>query len=121
MNSGDSEISRQVISVDISDRVLGVVVELKCLSERIDSVLHILGQHRVVRYGIARCLSDMPEVAGAEQCIQRGVVGIVLDGCLQLLLNLWNSVIVVSVVDSPETINGRSSRVFALTLRVCVR
>ena len=35
--------------------------------------------------------------------IECGILGVVLDGVLQLGLDLWNSAVLIAVIDAPET------------------
>ena len=55
-----------MIVVDLSDEMLTVVVEIDCLLEETGRSGHILAQHVRVRVRIARVLTNMPKVSGAE-------------------------------------------------------
>src|SRR6266702_1811515 len=111
MDGGDSQISGQMIVVDISDQVLAVVIEFKGFSKKADCVRQILLQDAEIEIGVPRVFAIMPEVRSPKKRIEGGIVRVALNGALQLGLYLRNSAVLIAVIDTPESFD----RCFACT------
>src|SRR5579862_464816 len=96
-----------MIIVDVADGMSGVVVKLQSLSEVVYCILHVLCQRGIVGNGVTFRLSDVPEVSGAKKRVEGGIAGIILNGSLKLRLYLGNAVVIVTVINGPETNDGR--------------
>src|SRR5258708_16994886 len=103
MDGGDSQISGQMIVVDISDQVFAVVIELKGFSKEVHWVGQILPQDAEIEIGVPRVFAIMPEVRCSKERIECGIVRVALNGGLQLGLYLRNSTVLIAVIDTPES------------------
>src|SRR6266852_6777592 len=99
-----------MVVVDVSDEVLAVVVEIQSLLEELSRSGHILLQNIPVRLRIARELTDVPKVGSSEQCVEHGIVRIMLKGCLKLGLHVRYRVVLVPVINVPESFDRRIAR-----------
>src|SRR6266702_4394293 len=111
MDRGDSQISGQMIVVDISDQVFAVVIELKGFSKKVDCVRQVLLQDAKIEISVPRVFAIMPEVRRPKKRIERGIVRVTLNGTLQLGLCLGNRAVLIAVIDTPESFD----RCFACT------
>src|SRR5215472_13301924 len=120
VNRRDSQISRQMVVVDVADRMLRVVIEVQSLLEQGGRGWHVLRKdllvRRLQRVGIPCHLPDMPEMSSAQQCVERWVVGIGVDRRFQFLLYFRDSRVVVPVVNRPELLNRSTADPRALTV-----
>src|SRR5438270_10112538 len=103
MDGGDSQISGQMIVVDISDQVFSVVIELEGFSKEVDCVGQILLQNAEIEIGVSRVFAIVPEVGRPKKRIECGIVRVALNGGLQLGLYLRNGAVLIAVVDTPKS------------------
>src|SRR4030088_1982662 len=103
MDGGDSQVTGQVIVVDISDQVFAVVIELKGFSEEVDFVRQVLLQDAEIEIGVPGVFAIVPEVRRSEKSIECGIAGVALKGVLQLGLDLRDSAVLIAVINTPES------------------
>src|SRR5260370_12184525 len=103
MDGGDSQISGQMIVVDISDQVFAVVIELKGFSKKADCGRQILLQDAEIEIGVSRVFAIVPEVRRPKKRIEGGIVRVALNGALQLGLYLRNGAILLAFIHTPKS------------------
>src|SRR5260370_41269088 len=103
MDGGDSQISGQMIVVDISDQVFSVVIDLEGFSKEVDCVRQILLQDAEIEIAVPRVFGIVPEVRRPKKRIECGIVQVALNGALQLGLYLRNGAVLIAVINTPES------------------
>src|SRR5712664_762844 len=102
-----------MVVVDVSDDLLAVVVEIQGLLEELSRGRHILLEHTAVRIRIACVFADAPKMRRAEQGVERGIIRIILKSCLKLGLHFRDRVVLVAVINIPESLDRRIARAVA--------